>query len=81
MKRGKEMKKKAKALLGPIITAAVLILYGAGYLAGCLLLPLPIWIKVAGGAVMAAGAALLIFVTIERIKEIRSGENDDLGNY
>lgn len=75
------MKKRTKALMGPIVTAVVLILYMIGYLAGCFMLPLPGWIKIAGGVIMAAGVILLIYVTIERVKEIRSGENDDLSNY
>lgn len=70
-----------KKLLPPIVVAVLLLLYGAGYLGVCFLLPLSLWVKILGGGIGAALAGVLIFVTVERIHEIRSGENDDLGNY
>lgn len=74
-------RKLLSKLLPPVIVAALLLIYGAVYLGICFWLPIPLGLKHLGGGIGAALAGVLIFVTIERINEIRSGEDDDLGNY
>ena len=70
-----------RRMIAPIVIALLLIAYAAGYLAAVLCLALPLWVKILGGLAAAALAGVLIFVTAERIHEIRSGETDDLDNY
>lgn len=74
-------KSHLKKIIAPVVILVLLLAYLAGYLTVCILLPVPLWIKIAGGIVLAAMAGVLIFVTVERINEIRSGETDDLSNY
>ena len=61
--------------------STVLVLWFFGYLALCLLVPMPVFFKVVGCLVFLALISVSIYVLTERIKEIRSGEEDDLGNY
>ena len=70
-----------KKIIAPVVILVSLLAYLAGYLTVCILLPVPLWVKIAGGIVLAAMAGVLIFVTVERINEIRSGETDDLSDY
>lgn len=72
-----------KKMIAPILVTVLLILYllvyftvlihlagGFGTLLGILLIAIPVVVGI-----------LLIFVCIERIKEIKGGEEDDLSNY
>lgn len=52
-----------------------------GYLAICLLVPIGWVFKLIGLVIVAALVGTTIFVMVERIKEIRSGELDDLSKY
>lgn len=72
---------KGKKVVAPAVITALLLLWFLGYLALCLLVPMPIFFKLLGCLVFLALAGVSIHVLIERIKEIRSGEEDDLGNY
>lgn len=74
------MKKK---LIAPIIITVLLVLYFIGYAVLIVdlgaVLPMPV--KVIGFLIPIALAGVSIFVLVERIKEIRSGEEDDLSEY
>ena len=70
-----------KKIIAPIIITTVFVLYFALYL-GVLIWTIPqIWIKLLLALVPLAFAAVMIFACIQRIKEIRSGVEDDLGKY
>lgn len=75
------MQLKRKKMVAPVVIAAVLILWFAGYLLLCLLLQFPVWIKVVGCIVPLLLMGVVAFVLKERIEEIRSGEEDDLSQY
>ena len=47
----------------------------------CLIMPMPIFGKVIGAVICLALIGVSVFVLVERIKEIRSGELDDLSKY
>ena len=68
-----------------IAPTVISILLGAYYIAigaVCLCIPeIPIAVKLFLAAIPAALTGVLVFVFIERIKEIRSGEEDDLSQY
>ena len=68
---------KGKKLVAPAVITTFLVLWFFGYLALCL----PVFFMVVGCLVFLALISVSIYVLTERIKEIRSGEEDDLGNY
>ncbi len=64
----------------PIIVSVIVILYYVLYF-GVLMALLPgVW-KYALGIIPLAFAALTVKVCIERINEIKKGEEDDIGQY
>ncbi|QAT50644.1 hypothetical protein EQM14_13225 [Caproiciproducens sp. NJN-50] len=71
-----------KKMIAPIVitvlAAAVFLLW---LLAVALSPGLPLHIKIIAGLIPAALIGVAVFVLIERIREIRSGEEDDLGQY
>lgn len=73
--------KKGK-LTAPIVITVLLCLWFGGWI-GCLwIIPaLPLWAKFAGGLIPLGLIGVSIAVLVERIKEIRSGEEHDLDNY
>ena len=50
-------------------------------LAVLLSVPMPVWAKVLVGLIPLAMLGASVYVLIQRIKEIRSGEEDDLSQY
>ena len=75
------MKPHTKKAIAPAVIAALLLLYYGGVLCGCLFLPLPWYVKAAGALVLGSLGGVCVYVLTQRMKEIRSGEEDDLGNY
>ncbi len=67
------------------IAPVVITVIGVAVLAGLLLLfifvPVPVGLKVVLGIMCASYIGVSIYVLIERINEIRSGEEDDLSKY
>ncbi|MCI8409810.1 MAG: hypothetical protein HFJ09_11175 [Lachnospiraceae bacterium] len=69
-------------MIAPIIVTLILCLYNIGFVALCFVAEeIPFVVKVLGGVIPFALACVSIYVLIERIKEIRSGEEDDLSKY
>jgi hypothetical protein len=75
------LNKRFKKLLGPVVITVILVLYlgyslviGASY-------PIPLTNKIIGILIPLALIGVSVFVLLERIKEIRSGEEDDLSKY
>ena len=67
-------------MIAPIVVSAVMILYYAVYF-GFLMTLLPgIW-KYVLGIVPLGFAVLMIRVCVDRINEIKKGEEDDIGQY
>lgn len=73
-------KEKRKGYFAPIVITVILLLYFAVYF-GVLISLLPMVWKYVLLIFPIAFAGVLIYVCIDRIKEIRSGEEDDLGKY
>ncbi|MBQ3817298.1 MAG: hypothetical protein II802_03395 [Clostridia bacterium] len=73
-------KEKRKGYIAPIVITVILLLYFILYF-GLLITLLPGILKYALIIIPIALAAVLIYVCIERIKEIGSGEEDDLSKY
>ena len=73
-------KDKRKGYVAPIVITVIFVLYLALYF-GVLAALLPgIW-KYVLLMIPVAIAGVLIYVCVDRIKEIRSGEEDDLSQY
>lgn len=71
-----------KKLVAPIIITIFMICFILFYYGLIFaLIPLSFWIKVLIGFLPLSLGGVSIFVLVERIKEIRSGEEDDLSKY
>ncbi len=74
------MKSHAKKMIAPIIITVLLVLYYVVYFGILIALLDGIW-KLVLGLIPLALCALLVKVCIERINEIRKGEEDDISKY
>ena len=73
-------REKRKGYIAPIVITVILILYFILYF-GFLVAVLPGSWKYVFLIFPIVFAAVLVYVCIERIKEIKSGEEDDLSKY
>ena len=74
------MDSKRKKLLAPIIVTIIMVLYYIAYF-GLLIWALDgVW-KYVLGIIPIVLSAVMIAVCVERIKEIKEGEEDDLSKY
>ena len=74
------MKKHNKKLIAPIIVSIIMVLYYVGYF-GILIALLDGICKWLLGIIPLALSAVMLKVCIERINEIKKGEEDDLSKY
>ena len=73
---------RSRRMIAPIVITVVLALYYLAFALVCLLLPeIPLVVRLIFGLIPLAVVGVLVYVLIERIKEIRSGEEDDLSQY
>lgn len=70
-----------RKLVAPIIITVLLILYYFVYFLFLLALLPGIVLKLLCGVIPLVLAGITLFVCIQRINEIRSGEEDDLSKY
>lgn len=74
-------KQHVRKIIAPVAIVVVLLLVLAAYGFGMIESPVPLWSKWLVGGILAALGGVGIFVLVQRIHEIRSGEEDDLGHY
>ena len=73
---------KKRKLAAPIVISVLVGLWLLGYAVLIFLVPaIPLWIKLLGAVIPLELVGVSVYVLVERIKEIRSGEEDDLDNY
>ena len=72
---------KTKKIIAPLVIGLLLILYFVGFIIVCFLIDVPLIIKILCSILPLALAGVSIYVLIERIHEVRSGEEDDLSHY
>ncbi len=72
--------KKSKKMIAPIIVSAIIILYYIFYF-GIIITLLDGICKYVLGIIPLLFAGVMIKVCLERIKEIKEGEEDDLSKY
>jgi hypothetical protein len=75
------MNSHGKKMIAPVIIGILLFLYYAGVCILFLCVPVPPALKLLLGLIPLLLAGVSIYVMAERIKEIRSGEEDDLSQY
>lgn len=75
------MKKHGKKMIAPVIITILLLLYFIGFAAVVFMLRPPLAVCILGAVIPLALAGVALGVCIQRIKEIRSGEEDDLSKY
>ena len=78
--QGDAMNEHRKKMIAPIIITILIILYYAFYFAIMIALLDGIW-KLFLGIIPVVMAVIMIYVCIQRIKEIKGGEEDDLSKY
>ena len=70
-----------KKMIAPIVITVFVVIYLIVYAAVCMFTPVPFALKVLLGIISLALIGVIIYVLMERIQEIRSGEEDDLSKY
>ena len=76
----KVMKKKTQKMIAPIVITGLVVLYYVAYFGLLIAMFDGIW-KYVLGIVPLLLASVMLKVCIERMKEIKEGEEDDLGKY
>ena len=74
------MKSHRKKMIAPIVVSAIMILYYVVYFDFLISLLDGVW-KYLLGIIPFLLSAVMVKVCIERINEIRKGEEDDIGKY
>ena len=74
------MNEHGKKMIAPIIITILSVLYYAFYFTIIIALPVGIW-KLFLGIIPVVLAVIMIYVCVQRIKEIEEGEEDDLSKY
>lgn len=74
------MNEHGKKMIAPVIITILIVLYYIFYFAVLLTLPIGI-LRYFFGIVPIVLAVVMICVCMQRIKEIKEGEEDDLGKY
>ena len=74
------MKSHKQKMIAPIVVAILMILYFVVYFGFLISLLNGIW-EIALGVIPLALSAVMIKVCIERIREIKKGEEDDISQY
>ena len=75
------MDKHTKKMIAPIVIAVVIVLYLFMYMSIAFVTDLPPVFQITGILIPLLLAGVMIAMLVERIKEIRSGEEDDLSEY
>ncbi len=75
------MKNHGKKMIAPIVITVLVILYFIAYFGFLIYLIDNIVLKLLSGIIPALLAAVMIYVCMQRIKEIKGGEEDDLSQY
>jgi len=69
-----------KKMIAPIVVSVIVVLYYVLYFGLLISLLSGIW-KIVLGVIPLALSLVMVKVCVERIDEIRKGEEDDLGQY
>lgn len=70
-----------KKVVAPIIVTLILIVYFSLFILAILSVPESLWMRIIGIIIALIFIGISIYSLVQRIKEIRSGEYDDLSKY
>lgn len=74
------MNRHRKKMVAPIVISVIVVLYYAAYFGFLITMLDSIW-KYVLGIIPLLLSAVMVKVCIERIKEIKKGEEDDISKY
>jgi archaellum biogenesis protein FlaJ (TadC family) len=74
-------KKHRKKMVAPIVISIMIVIYCCFYVVMCFIMPVPLVMKILFGVIPLAFIGVVVYVLVERMNEIRSGEEDDLSKY
>jgi hypothetical protein len=72
---------KVKKMIAPIIITALIVIYLSVFIFRWSTIHALFWIKIAGILIPLFFLGVSIFVLIERLREIKGGEEDDISKY
>ena len=75
------MKLHTKKLIAPVVVTVIMLAFLAAYIALCAMFIMPVAVKIVGIGILIALAGVSIYVFVERVKEVKGGEEDDIGKY
>ncbi len=75
------MEEHSKKMIAPVVITAILVLYLLGFSITALVVTPLFWVWIFFGLIPLILAGVMVAVCVQRIKEIRSGEEDDLSQY
>lgn len=75
------MKKHTKKMIAPVVITALIVVYYVGLGVAVITYQPPVMVSILAVVIPGALGGLMIAMCIQRIKEIRSGEEDDLSQY
>ena len=70
-----------KKMIAPIIVGVIILMIYIGYFCVAYFGGFPWYVLLIVGLILLAATCVVVYVVVERIKEIRSGEEDDLSKY
>lgn len=70
-----------KKMIAPIIVGVIILMIYTGYFCAAYFGGFPWYVLLIVGLILLAATGVVVYVVVERIKEIRSGEEDDLSKY
>ena len=74
-------KKQKKKMVAPIVISIITVIYFCFYAAICFSMSVLLITKILFGVIPLALIGVVVYVLVERMNEIRSGEEDDLSKY
>ena len=74
-------KKHKKKMVAPIVISIITVIYFCFYAAICFSMSVLSITKILFGVIPLALIGVVVYVLVERMNEIRSGEEDDLSKY
>ena len=74
-------KEHGRKMVAPVLITVLLVLFLAAYLCIWTLVPMPVWLRPVLCLALLGLIGVAVWNLVVRIREIRSGEEDDLGQY
>ncbi len=68
-------------LIAPGFFGMLVILAFTGYAAIFVLVPIPVWIKLLFGLILLGLVSVVVFVFVQRTRELKEEDKDDLSKY